>query len=246
MVADRENCSPMAEREAYRKPPNAQMRRKGRVCGEYWVMTDQVPLALLFVVGAYLLGTFPSAHLFAGRRGIDPTRAGSGNPGATNVYRTVGRRAGLYVFAVDFGKGAMAAGLGWVVLSRPWALFCWAAAVLGHVLPVTRRFRGGKGVATAGGGVFVLFPLVAVADLVLFAAAARLSRTASLGSIVMAVASPILIGALGGTGREVGVAVAISLLVLVRHEGNIRRLATGTEATWQGPDPGGEPDGSTG
>lgn len=209
-------------------------------------MTDQVPLAVLFVVGAYLLGTFPSAHLFAGRRGIDPTRSGSGNPGATNVYRTAGRRAGLYVFAADAGKGAIAAGLGWVVLSRQVALFCWAAAVLGHVLPVTRRLRGGKGVATAGGGTFVLFPLVAVIDVALFAVAARVSRTASLGSIVMAVATPILIRAFRGTDRELVIALVISLLVLVRHEGNIRRLATGNETTWRRPDPGGEPDGSSG
>ena len=209
-------------------------------------MTDQVPLALVLLGCAYLLGTFPSAHLFAGRRGVDPTRAGSGNPGATNVYRTVGRRSGLYVLAADAGKGAIAAGLGWVAISRSWALFCWAAAVLGHVLPITRRLRGGKGVATAGGGVCVLFPLVAVIDLALFVVAARLSRTASLGSIVMAVASPILIWAFGGTGREMGVAVVISLLVLVRHEGNIRRLATGNETTWSGPGPGGDPDGSPG
>ena len=144
-------------------------------------MTDQVPLALVLLGCAYLLGTFPSAHLFAGRRGVDPTRAGSGNPGATNVYRTVGRRSGLYVLAADAGKGAIAAGLGWVAISRSWALFCWAAAVLGHVLPITRRLRGGKGVATAGGGVCVLFPLVAVVELLLFVVAARLSRTASLG-----------------------------------------------------------------
>ena len=150
------------------------------------------------------------------------------------------------MLAADAGKGAIAAGLGWVAISRSWALFCWAAAVLGHVLPITRRLRGGKGVATAGGGVCVLFPLVAVVDLVLFVVAARLSRTASLGSIVMAVASPILIWAFGGTGREMGVAVVISLLVLVRHEGNIRRLATGNETTWSGPGPGGDPDGSPG
>jgi len=207
-------------------------------------MTDGSPMALLFLAAAYLVGTFPSAQLVAGRRGIDPTRAGSGNPGATNVYRTAGRRAGLLVFVADVGKGALAAGLGWALVSRPWGLYCWLAATLGHVLPVTRRFRGGKGVATAGGGVWVLFPAVAAIDMVLFAAVARFSRTASLGSITMAVASPPLIWAFGGTGREVVVAILISGLVLVRHEGNIRRLASGQESSWRGA--GGEPDGSAG
>ena len=115
----------------------------------------------LLVAVAYLLGTLPSAQLVAGRSGVDPTSAGSGNPGATNVYRTAGRRAGLVVFAADVGKGIAAVALGMAVAGRPLALACWVAATVGHVLPVTRRFRGGKGVATGGGGSIVLFPVLA-------------------------------------------------------------------------------------
>jgi acyl-phosphate glycerol 3-phosphate acyltransferase len=106
----------------------------------------------LVVAIAYVLGTLPSAQVVAGRSGVDPMSAGSGNPGATNVYRTAGRRAGLVVFALDVGKGVAAVLMGMAVAGRPLALACWAAATVGHVLPVTRRLRGGKGVATGGGG----------------------------------------------------------------------------------------------
>src|SRR4051794_41765478 len=98
------------------------------------------------------MGTFPSAILVARRRGVDPTATGSGNPGASNVYRTAGKRAGLIVALADLAKGAIPAGVGWAAAGRPVGFACWIAAVLGHVFPATRRFRGGKGVATASGG----------------------------------------------------------------------------------------------
>ena len=189
-------------------------------------------MPVVLVVLAYLLGTLPSALVVAGRQGVDPTTAGSGNPGATNVYRTAGRWAGLAVFLADAGKGAGAATLGLLVGGRPLGLACWAAATLGHVLPVTRRFRGGKGVATAGGGSLVLFPVVAAGTFVLFGLMARITGKASLGSITIAVALPV---AVAGTGRGLGevlVAVGICALVLVRHVANIRRLVAGEEGSW--------------
>ncbi len=76
------------------------------------------------VVGAYMLGMLPSAHYVAGRKGLDPTREGSGNPGATNVFRVAGRRAGIIVFALDIGKGAVATGVGLAVGGRPLAAVC--------------------------------------------------------------------------------------------------------------------------
>ena len=181
---------------------------------------------------AYLLGTLPSALVVAGRQGVDPTTAGSGNPGATNVYRTAGRWAGLAVFLPDAGKGAGAAPLGLLVGGRPLGLACWAAATLGHVLPVTRRFRGGKGVATAGGGSLVLFPVVAAGTFVLFGLMARVTGKASLGSITIAVALPVAVAATGRGLDEVLVAVGICALVLVRLVANIRRLVAGEEGSW--------------
>ena len=182
---------------------------------------DAGPVNYLVVVIAYVLGTLPSAQVVAGRSGVDPTSAGSGNPGATNVYRTAGRRAGLVVFAFDVGKGVAAVALGMAVAGRPLAL------------PVTRRFRGGKGVATGGGGSIVLFPVLAVGVIALFAFVARVTGKASMGSIAIALALPVAVAAAGNTTREVLVAAAISALVLVRHVANIRRLLTGEEGSWR-------------
>lgn len=185
------------------------------------------------LLGAYLLGTLPSAHLVAARRGLDPTKAGSGNPGATNVYRVVGRRAGLVVFVADAGKGGVAAALGFLIDGRPLGVACWAAATVGHVLPLPRRFRGGKGVATAGGGLWVLFPIVAFCCSVLFALVARITGKASLGSLVISLVLPILVAILGGSLGEVLVSVGLAAMVVLRHVDNIRRLFSGAEDSWR-------------
>ncbi|SVA83327.1 uncharacterized protein METZ01_LOCUS136181 [marine metagenome] len=181
---------------------------------------------------AYFLGTLPSAHLVAGRRGVDPTQEGSGNPGATNVYRTAGRRAGVAVFMADVGKGILATAIGLAVDGRALGLACWAAATLGHVAPATRRFRGGKGVATGGGGALVLFPVVGSVIVALFTLVARLSGKASLGSISICVALPLGVAVTARGWSELLVTVIICAVVLVRHQGNIRRLATGQEQGW--------------
>ena len=115
-------------------------------------------LAWLLVVPAYLLGTFPTAILVGRREGRDPTQEGSGNPGASNTFRTMGRRAGAIVLAGDVAKGALAAAAGLATGHRAVGVACGLAAVLGHVYPVTRGFRGGKGVATGAGMAIVLLP----------------------------------------------------------------------------------------
>src|SRR5262245_37826379 len=97
--------------------------------------------ALVVAVG-YVLGTLPFAQVVAGRLGHDPTLEGSGNPGASNVFRTAGRGAGVAVFALDALKGMAAVAVGWVFGGRDLALVAGVAAVVGHVFPVTRGFRG--------------------------------------------------------------------------------------------------------
>jgi acyl phosphate:glycerol-3-phosphate acyltransferase len=185
--------------------------------------------AVAWVVAAYLLGTFPTALLVAGRRGVDPTRAGSGNPGATNVLRTAGRRAGAVTLVGDVAKGALAAGVGWAVGGHGLGVACGVAAVVGHVLPVTRRFRGGKGVATGAGMALVLFPLAFAAGAVAFAVAAAATRTVSVGSIVGTAMLPLAAGLLGAPGREVAALAVAAALIIARHRGNLARLARGTE-----------------
>jgi glycerol-3-phosphate acyltransferase PlsY len=134
---------------------------------------------------------------------------------------------------LDVGKGVAAVLMGMAVAGRPLALACWAAATVGHVLPVTRRLRGGKGVATGGGGSIVLFPVLAVGVVALFALVVRVTGKASMGSIAMAVALPLAVAAAGNSTREVLVAAAICALVLVRHVANIRRLMAGEEGSWR-------------
>ncbi len=176
------------------------------------------------VVAAYLIGTFPTAQMVGARLGVDPTRSGSGNPGATNVLRTAGRRAGALVFLGDALKGAIPAAAGLAIDGRGLGVACWVAAVLGHVFPLTRRLRGGKGVATAGGGAHVLYPLIGLVLLAVFAVVAVLSRTAAVASIAIAVLLPILVAVSGSPAWEVVAAVGVSLLVVARHAGNIQRL----------------------
>jgi glycerol-3-phosphate acyltransferase PlsY len=185
--------------------------------------------ATAWVVAAYLVGTFPTALLVAARRGVDPTRAGSGNPGATNVARTAGRWAGVATLVGDLAKGALAAGAGWAAGGHELGVACGVAAVVGHVLPVTRRFRGGKGVATGAGMALVVFPLALAAAALVFAAVLAVSRTVSLASIVAVALLPVAAGLTGAGGAEVAALAGCAALVVVAHRDNIVRLAHGDE-----------------
>lgn len=185
--------------------------------------------AALWVVAAYLLGTFPTALLAAGRRGVDPTRSGSRNPGATNVLRTAGRRAGVVTLAGDLAKGAIAAGVGWAVGGHGLGVACGVAAVVGHVLPVTRSFRGGKGVATAAGMGVVLYPVAMAVATAVFALTTGLSRMVSLGSIAAVAVMPLAAAALGAPGREVAALAGCAVLVVARHRENLVRVVRGEE-----------------
>jgi glycerol-3-phosphate acyltransferase PlsY len=177
----------------------------------------------------YLLGTLPIAQLVGRRAGVDPTTAGSGNPGASNVYRTAGARAGVAVFAGDALKGALAVGIGWLAGDRVLGVVCGLAAVLGHVAPVTRRFRGGKGVATAGGVLVVLFPIVALVAIPCWLVVVKVTGKASLASIVAVVGAAIAIWFLSPPAAELVGVAAIVVVVVARHAENIKRLVRGEE-----------------
>ena len=185
------------------------------------------------LVFSYLLGTFPTALLVARLTGHDPTKEGSGNPGASNVYRVAGARAGLAVFLGDAAKGAMASGIGRAAGGPPVALACGLAAVLGHVFPVFRGFRGGRGVATAAGTVAVLEPLVAVPFVAVWLLVARLTGKASVASLVVIGATPVVVVALDRPGWEKLGMGALAAVVVGRHAGNLVRLARGEEPELQ-------------
>ncbi len=186
-------------------------------------------LDVVVVAGGYLLGCFPTAALVGRRVGHDPALEGSRNPGATNVYRVAGTRAGVAVLAGDLAKGAVAAAAGLAVGGRVEAVVVGAAAVVGHVLPAPRRFRGGKGVATAAGTVLVADPAVAAAVGGGWLLVVAISRRASLGSVVAAAGAPLAAGLAGRPAGEVGALAAVGVLVIARHRQNISRLLRGEE-----------------
>jgi glycerol-3-phosphate acyltransferase PlsY len=194
-------------------------------------MTPMLGAPLVVVVVAYLVGTFPAAALIGRLTGHDPTAEGSGNPGATNVLRTSGRWAGATVLAIDVAKGALAAGLGLLVGDHTLGVVAGAAAVLGHVAPVGRRFRGGKGVATAAGASAVVFPVLSLILGVVFVITVAITRRVSVGSLVLALLLPVGVALGGWSGIEVLVTAGVSLLVIARHHENIRRLIRREEAS---------------
>lgn len=183
----------------------------------------------LLVPAAYLLGTFPSATLVARANGIDIREVGSGNPGASNVARVLGWRRGVWVFVLDAAKGALATGVGLIVAGRPGGYVLGAAAIIGHIFPVWTKFRGGKGVATGGGVFAVLSPFVVALLGVLWFVVSRLTKKASLASIVIVTLMPVGVWIVRRELWEVVATIALAALVMVRHGGNIKRLVTRRE-----------------
>jgi len=177
---------------------------------------------VLLVPVAWLLGTFPTAVLVARAHGHDVTKEGSGNPGASNVARLVGWRAGALVLVGDFAKGAIAAGVGYAVGGRPGAFALGIAAIVGHTFPLYRK--GGKGVATAAGMLTVLFPLIVAGLAVVYVVVARVLHKTSLASLIMTVLFPLAALVAGYAWWEVCVLAALAVVIVIRHAANIRRL----------------------
>ena len=190
----------------------------------------------LFLLPAYALGTFPSAVMIARGKGVDITKVGSGNPGASNISRTFGKPWGVLVFVLDGLKGMIPAAVGiWLIDDRPVAYGMVVAAILGHMFPLTRRLRGGKGVATMAGAAFVLQPIVAPILAVLWYTSLKVSKKASVASIVVMVGLPVGTALKGAPGWEIATLAAINALVMVRHTENIKRLLDGTELSAKRP-----------
>ena len=193
-------------------------------------------VVVLAVVVAYFCGTLPSAIIVAKSKGVDITSVGSGNPGASNVARALGTKYGVYVFVLDAMKGALPVALV-MISSRPAAYACAAATVLGHVFPITRKFKGGKGVATGAGSLFPLHPFILLGALGVWVLLTKTTKKASIASIAIV---PVLIVAFivsGTPAWEISSLIGIGALVEIRHLSNIKRLITGTEPPVGGPVP---------
>jgi acyl phosphate:glycerol-3-phosphate acyltransferase len=172
------------------------------------------------VVG-YLIGAASPATVLARRRGVELASAGSGNPGATNVGRTLGRRAGVLVAVLDMLKGTIPAVL-FGLADQQAGLLAGFAAVLGHVTSPFLRGRGGKGVATSAGAVLGSDPALAPIPLGVWLLVLLATRWVALASVSAAVVLPLGAYLLGRRGVELLWATALAAVVLVRHQRNIR------------------------
>jgi glycerol-3-phosphate acyltransferase PlsY len=190
-----------------------------------------LPLGL---VAAYLVGSIDFAVIVSRMHGVDIHQAGSGNPGASNVLRTLGRVPAAMVFIGDTLKGTIGAAMGMVAsgISDPtihWAFLAGLAAVIGHCYPVFHGFKGGKGVATGGGVLLFTVPVAAVIEIATWALVVWLTKTASIGSMVIVVITiPILLWQ-GVSGLSLLWVALIIGLIVWRHRGNIQRMISGSE-----------------
>jgi len=176
----------------------------------------------------YAVGSLPIGYLVAHQRagGVDLRTVGSGNVGATNVYRTAGLPTALVVMCADIAKGAAAV---WIAGGGPNAVAAGVAAVIGHIYPIWLRFKGGKGVATASGVFGVLTPIPTLIAAAAFVIIVARTRFVSLGSIVATIVLPIIEWMTPGRPAvDVGVTI-VAVLILFRHRGNLTRLRARTE-----------------
>jgi len=180
-------------------------------------------------IAAYSAGSFPTASIVGLLSGHDHSKEGSGNPGASNVYRTSGAAYGLVTVVIDALKGFLPVLAAIAIAGRPWAAGAWAAATIGHVFPIARWRNGGKGVATAGGGSVPLYPYMALILVPLFIATVKLTKRASVGSLVITLGMVVGVVALHEHIAEVAAALVVAAIIIFRHRSNIGRLLSGEE-----------------
>ena len=195
-------------------------------------MTDLTIYALPFL--AYLLGSIPTAVWWGkGFYGIDVREFGSGNAGATNTFRVLGRKAGIPVLIIDILKGVAAVSLAWLSAFTPhsnhfinFQLALGVAALVGHIFPIFAGFRGGKGVATLLGVVICLHPLACACSLGVFLAILMATRYVSLSSMMAGVTFPLFLNILFKNQNPTLMVFScvVALLLIVTHKKNITRL----------------------
>lgn len=200
-------------------------------------------LGLVIVLQAYLFGSIPSGYLAGKLSGVDVRKHGSGNIGATNVLRVLGKLWGFAVFFADALKGFVAVRLAIMLAAKTaatanyiefFAILAAAACVAGHSFPVWLRFKGGKGVATSAGSLAGVMPIAAFSIFVVWLIVFKVTRYVSLASIVAATALPVVVAALVAMKFTQGTilfyfSLLMTALVVWRHRSNISRLLNGTE-----------------
>lgn len=186
--------------------------------------------ASLFVFFAYLLGSVPVGFILGSAAGVDVRRVGSGNVGATNVARVLGKWHGLLTLVGDGAKGFIPVFFSsWLEFGPLTVSLAAMAAFLGHLYPVFLKFNGGKGVATALGIFLGLAPAATAALAALFLVVVFWSRIVSLASVVSAALAPVFFWAFSYSREVVWLGVFTGLMIILRHRDNIQRLMSGTE-----------------
>ena len=189
---------------------------------------------LLWIAGAYLLGSIPTGLLLGKLYGIDVRQQGSGNIGATNLYRTVGRRVGGITLLGDCLKGLLPVLLAWKLgMGEPMQAWIGLAAFCGHVFSIFLLFKGGKGVATALGVYLALAPLAVLGALLVFIILVAIWRYISLGSVVAAAVMPVVIWFRPHSPELLIATALISIIVIAKHHANIKRLLEGSESKFK-------------
>ena len=189
-------------------------------------------IELVLVAFAYVLGSLPTAYLLVRlMTGGDVRASGSGNVGATNALRTAGWKIGVAVTAIDLFKGAIPV----LLMERynpesGWVAAAMLAAVVGHCFPVWLKFKGGKGVATGFGAFLVIAPLSALAAFGLWIVILVAFRWVALASMVASASFPLILKLIDQPDRVTLISVsAAAILIIIRHNSNIRKLLAGTE-----------------
>ena len=196
---------------------------------------------IIVAVAAYFLGSLPTGFLVAKAKGVDIRSVGSGNIGATNVFRILGKRAGIFVLVVDGLKGWVAGALLSEFVLEHFSsakdlqtaeglkIVAGICAILGHNYTCWLGFKGGKGIATTAGVLAALFPKVFLTALVTFAVVFGGTRFVSMGSLAAAISLPAAAWIFDYSRRMIIVAAVMGALAIYKHKGNIQRLLNGTE-----------------
>lgn len=186
---------------------------------------------ILLILMGYAIGNIPCSYIVGKLMGkIDVRQHGSGNAGATNVLRTVGKKAALIALTGDIAKGILPALIGNIILGSTGAYLAAVFAVIGHCYPVVLGFKGGKGVATSGGMVFGTNPLLALGFLLYVFIVVRLTKYVSLASITASFFYPFTLYLIYGFGVELIAGIFLACLVIFKHRANIKRLINKEES----------------
>lgn len=187
-------------------------------------------MLFIYIITSYLIGSIPFGFIIAKIKGIDIRRHGSGNIGATNVWRTIGPGAGLAVLALDASKGAAAVYIGRQAGVEGVEMLTGIAALVGHAFPLFLGFRGGKIIATGAGVLLALAPPVLLIAFTVFIIVVPVSRYVSLGSVCAALSVPLSMFLFHYSLLYNIFGVVLCLFAVLKHIPNIKRLAQGTES----------------